>query len=87
MRKLYLLSIAIILISSASAFSQTGQPCHTNKKDPLFGLYCPTINRSFVGQKNSAQLYTTTVINGVVTPITGTLTFAPGPNLGKRSSE
>jgi hypothetical protein len=81
MRKPYLLSIAMILIASASALAQAGQPCHTNKKDPLYGLYCPTINGSFVGPKNSSQLYTTTVINGVVTPITGTLTFAPGPNI------
>jgi hypothetical protein len=81
MRNLFLLSIAIILISSASAFAQTGQPCHTSKKDPLYGLYCPTINASFVGPKNSTQLVTTTVINGVVTQISGTLTFAPGPNI------
>jgi hypothetical protein len=72
---------AAVILFSACAFAQTGQPCHTNKKDPLFGLYCPTINGSFVGPKNSTQLNTTTIINGVVTPIVGTLTFAPGPNI------
>ncbi len=66
---------------SPCAFAQTGQPCHSNKKDPWYGLYCPTINGTFVGQKNTTQLYTTAVLNGVVTPIIGTLTFAPGPNV------
>jgi hypothetical protein len=75
------LTIVILALGSlAGAQEQAGQPCHNNKKDPLFGLYCPTINGSFVGPKNGSQLNTTTVINGVITPITGTLTFAPGPN-------
>jgi hypothetical protein len=77
-----ILTIVILALGSlASAQEQAGQPCHNNKKDPLFGLYCPTINGSFVGPKNGSQLNTTTVINGVITPITGTLTFAPGPNV------
>jgi hypothetical protein len=77
-----ILTIVILALGSlAGAQEQAGQPCHNNKKDPLFGLYCPTINGSFVGPKNGSQLNTTTVINGVITPITGTLTFAPGPNL------
>ena len=76
-------TLTIVILASGSlagAQEQAGQPCHNNKKDPLFGLYCPTINGSFVGPKNGSQLNTTTVINGVITPITGTLTFAPGPN-------
>jgi hypothetical protein len=77
-----ILTIAILALGSlASAQTPAGQPCHQNKKDPLFGMYCPTINASFVGPKNGSQLDTTTVINGVLTPITGTLTFAPGPNV------
>src|SRR6266403_2586600 len=76
-----ILTIVILALGClAGAQEQAGQPCHNNKKDPLFGLYCPTINGSFVGPKNGSQLNTTTVINGVITPITGTLTFAPGPN-------
>jgi hypothetical protein len=73
--------VSLALSSLAGAQVQPGQPCHNNKKDPLFGMYCPTINASFVGPKNSSQLNTTTIINGVITPITGTLTFAPGPNV------
>lgn len=76
-----LLFVILTWGSLAGAQQQAGQPCHSNKKDPLFGMYCPTINASFVGPKNSGQINTTTVINGVVTPITGTLTFAPGPNV------
>src|SRR5579884_2185479 len=80
MNRFYLFSL-LILIFITPGFAQTGQPCHSKKTDPLYGLYCPTINGSFVGQKNTTQLHTTTIINGVVTPITGTLTFAPGPNV------
>ena len=77
-----LLIFALTFVGSlASAQTPTGQPCHNNKKDPEFGLYCPTINATFVGPKNSSQTITTTVISGVVTPITGTLTFAPGPGV------
>jgi hypothetical protein len=76
-----ILFVSLALSSLAGAQVQAGQPCHNSKKDPLFGMYCPTINGSFVGPKNGSQLNTTTVINGVITPITGTLTFAPGPNV------
>ncbi len=76
-----LLFVMIALSILASSQEQAGQPCHSNKKDPLYGMYCPTINGSFVGPKNSSQLNTTTIINGVITPIAGTLTFAPGPNV------
>lgn len=75
-----LLFTAVIMVSSC-AFAQTGQPCDNNKTDPSYGMYCTTINASFVGPKDGAQLYTTTVINGVVTTIMGSLTFAPGPDV------
>ena len=65
------LFVIIALSILASSQEQAGQPCHSNKKDPLFGMYCPTINGSFVGPKNSIQLNTTTIINGVITSITG----------------
>jgi hypothetical protein len=78
--KTFQLPVIVLILalgSLATAQTQAGQPCHDNKKDPLFGLYCPTINAAFVGPKNSSQLNTTTVINGEITPIIGSLTFGP----------
>ena len=60
---------------------QLGQWCHSGLSDPQHGLYCTAINASFVPQQGSGYLTSIEVLNGKTTPITGTLTFAPGPNV------
>ena len=77
------LTFAFLLLA-ASAFSQQnqlGQYCQSNGGNPNFGLYCSTINSSFMAQQGTSYATSIEVIGGVVTPITGTLTFAPGPGV------
>jgi hypothetical protein len=70
----HMLMLVVMLGLTVFGAAQKDFTCHTNHSDRLYGLYCSTINASFVGLKHGG-LQTTTVINGVITPITGTLTF------------
>jgi hypothetical protein len=58
-----------------------GQWCHSGLADPLHGLYCTVINASFVPQQGTSYATSIEVLNGEITPITGSLTFAPGPDV------
>ena len=60
---------------------QLGQWCHSGQTDPLHGLYCTVINASFVPQQGTAYATSIEVLNGQITPIVGSLTFVPGPNV------
>jgi len=71
----------MLLGTFASAQQQLGQWCHNNRSDLNFGLYCTTINATFVAQKGTNYATSIETLNGVTTPITGTLTFAPGPDV------
>jgi hypothetical protein len=73
-----------LLIAAVGLFGQSpkGQFCHTHQNSTNdFGLWCPTINASFVPVKGTSYTTSITVLNGNLTPITGTLTFAPGPDV------
>ena len=58
-----------------------GQWCHSGQTDPQHGLYCTVIAAHFVPQQGTAYSTSIEVLDGETTPITGTLTFAPGPNV------
>jgi len=60
---------------------QLGQWCHSGQTDPLHGLYCTVIKASFVPQQGTAYATSIETLNGQATPIVGSLTFAPGPNV------
>jgi hypothetical protein len=60
---------------------QLGQWCHSGQTDPLHGLYCAVIQASFVPQQGTAYATSIEVLDGQTTPIIGSLTFAPGPNV------
>lgn len=60
---------------------QLGQWCHSGQTDPLHGLYCTVIKATFVPQKGTAYPTSIELLNGQTTPIIGSLTFAPGPNV------
>jgi hypothetical protein len=73
--------LAAVGVIPASAQQQLGQWCHSGQTDPLHGLYCTVINSSFVPQQGTGYLTSIEVLNGQIIPITGSLTFAPGPNV------
>jgi hypothetical protein len=73
--------LAIAAVIPASAQQQFGQWCHSGQTDPLHGLYCTVINSSFVPQKGTAYSTSIEVLDGQITPMTGSLTFAPGPSV------
>jgi hypothetical protein len=73
--------LAAVAVIPASAQQQLGQWCHSGLTDPLHGLYCTVINSSFVPQQGTGYLTSIEVLNGQIIPITGSLTFAPGPNV------
>lgn len=78
--------VGLLALLSTACLAQTGQPCHSDPTDPLYGLYCSPIKATFAGVQGSANA--TTVINGSILPITGTLTFIRGSwvRLGPRTS-
>lgn len=60
---------------------QLGQWCHSGQTDPLHGLYCTVIAAHFVPQQGTSYGTSIEVLGGQTTPITGALTFAPGPDV------
>jgi hypothetical protein len=68
----------LLAVSAFSQQNQLGQYCHSNIGDSNFGLYCATLKTSFMPQQGTSYATSIEVIGGVVTPITGTLTLAPG---------
>ena len=73
--------LADAAVIPASAQQQLGQSCHSGLTDPLHGLYCTVIHSSFVPQQGTAYSTSIEVLNGQITPVMGSLTFAPGPNV------
>jgi len=85
-RKAFLFVVFVAVIPSFAQQAQDssqklGQWCHSGQTDPLHGLYCTVIAAHFVPQQGTAYGTSVEVLNGQITPITGTVTFAPGPNV------
>lgn len=76
-----LVFLAVVAVNPASAQQQFGQWCHSGLTDPMHGLYCTVIQSHFVAQQGTGYATSIEVLNGQITPITGSLTFAPGPNV------
>jgi hypothetical protein len=73
--------LAVLGAFPASAQQQLGQWCHSGQSDPMHGLYCTVINAHFVAPQGTGYASSIEVLNGQMTPITGSLTFAPGPDV------
>ena len=77
----FVAAIPAVAQQSQSNGQQLGQWCHSGLTDPLHGLYCTVIKSSFVPKQGTGYATSIEVLNGQTTPIIGSLTFAPGPNV------
>jgi len=73
--------LAVVATIPASAQQRLGQWCHSGQVDPVHGLYCTVISAHFVAPQGTGYASSIEVLNGETTPITGSLTFAPGPDV------
>lgn len=73
--------LAVVATIPVAAQQRLGQWCHSGQVDPMHGLYCTVINAHFVAPQGTGYASSIEVLNGQVTPITGSLTFAQGPNV------